>query len=328
MNHVTKKQAVIGSVIVGGLLIFSALFVVSEGKQVVVTQFGKPVRTVTDAGLYVKLPLVNDVRTFDKRILNWDGEPNQVPTRDKKFIMVDTTARWQIVDPLRFIQTVQSEAGAKSRLNAILDGATRDVISGHNLVDAVRNSNDLVEKVRSRGSNLASSGGGVDDVNAVDEEVFGEIEPVQIGREQLSAMIAERAKDDLAPLGIQLIDVQLRRIAYEASVQEKVFARMISERQRIAEKIRSIGQAEKARIEGKIARDLQTIESEGYRSAQDIRGQAEASAAALHVASVKKSPELYRLKRTLAAYENTVDEKSRLILTTDSEFWRLMGDKQ
>ncbi|MCH2534812.1 MAG: protease modulator HflC, partial [Bdellovibrionales bacterium] len=236
------------------IVVYASSYIVREGHQVVITQFGKPVKSVNQAGLHFKLPFIQDVRRIDLRILSWDGYPNQIPTKDKKYIKVDTTARWQIVDPLKFIQTVQNERGAKSRLDAILDGVTRDIISGNNLVEAVRNSNTILDVIEEKRKELKeatkAAADKVGELPEVQEEVAGEVEPIEIGREKLSGLIVDSAKDELEPLGIKLIDVQLKRIAYEDSVQQKVYGRMISERERIAEKILSFGKGERAKIEG------------------------------------------------------------------------------
>ncbi len=250
------------------VVINAATYIIPEGRQVVITQFGKPVKSVREPGLQLKLPFIQEVRMIDLRVLSWDGFPNQIPTKDKKYIEVDTTARWKIVDPLKFIQTVQNERGARSRLDAILDGITRDVISNNNLVEAVRNSNELLETIEKRKVELKKRN--AENKTEVQEEITGEIEKINIGREQLSQLIAESARTELLPLGIDLIDVQLKRISYEDSVQQKVYGRMISERERIAEKIRSYGKGEQAKIEGKTEKDLQLIQSNSYRKVQKI----------------------------------------------------------
>lgn len=295
---------------------FSSGFILPEGRQAVITQFGKPVRSVRDAGLHFKSPFIQDVRMIDLRILNWDGNPNQIPTKDKKYIEVDTTARWKIVDPLKFIQTVQNENGARSRLDAILDGITRDVISSHNLVEAVRNSNTIIETIEKRKQQQDSE---------VDQEEFtGEIELVGIGREKLSQLIVEPARKELEPLGIELIDVQLRRISYERSVQQKVYARMISERERIAGKIRSYGKGEKAKIEGKTQKDLNEIQSQSYRKVQAIHGDAEGKAIAIYAQALNQDPDFYRFSRSLEAYDKALPEETKLLLSSKSKFWQVL----
>lgn len=308
---------------------FSSAFVILEGRQAVITQFGRPIRTVSQPGLHWKLPFIQDVRRIDLRTLTWDGYPNQIPTKDKKYIEVDTTARWKITDPLKFIQTVQDERGAKSRLDAILDGVTRDVISGHNLVEAVRNSNsifDVIEKKKEAAKKLEEAKEAAELVARIEEfeETTGEIERVQIGREQLSRLIIDAARAELAPLGIDLIDVQLKRIAYEESVQKKVYTRMISERQRIAERIRSVGKGEKAKIEGKTDRDLKSIESKAYRQVQSIKGKAEAESIQIYAKSLGQDPAFYRFLKSLEVYEKSLPEESQLLLSSKGRFWQVL----
>ena len=314
-------------VLLCGLALFvvnAAVYSLPEWEQAVITQFGRPVGSaVTKAGLHFKLPLIQKVHRLDKRILNWDGDPNQIPTKDKKYIWVDTTARWRITDPLLFIQTVQTEAGAERRLNGILDSATRDTISNHNLVEAVRNSNALLDKIKIK---LETQKKG-EILPGAEEEVTGEIEPVSVGREELSSIIIQKAKKGLKEFGVDLIDVQLRRIAYEASVEAKVYERMISERQRIAQKIRSVGLGEQAKIQGKINKDLQGIESEAYRKAQTIKGEAEGRAIRIYAQAMNTDPEFYEFIRTLEAYKNGIPQGSALILSTDNKFLELLRKK-
>lgn len=313
---------IVPAAILAYFLSSTVFYTLPEWEQAVITQFGRPVgKPVTEAGLHAKMPFIQRVRRLDKRILNWDGYPNQIPTKDKKYISVDTTARWRITDPLLFIQTVQTESGARARLDGILDAVTRDTISSHNLVEAVRNSNAILDKVNAR---LAAEKRGE---VMPDEEVVGEIEPVALGRESLSGIIIEKARVGLKEFGIELIDVQLRHIAYEASVEAKVYDRMISERQRIAQKIRSEGQGEKSKIQGKINKDLQEIDSSAYRTAQEIRGKAEAQATRVYARSMNADPEFYEFVRTLDAYRKSLPADSTLILSTDSEFLKKLRKK-
>lgn len=296
-----------------------SLFVVTEGEQAIITIFGKPVgETIVDAGLHFKIPW-QDVRFVDKRILTWDGSPNQIPTKDKKYIRVDTTARWQIVDALKFIQAFKNESGAEGKLKSILDSATRDVISNNNLVEAVRNTNSILDKVNKIKDER-------EDEN-LEEEITGEIEAILVGREKLSEIIAINASEELKKVGINLIDLQLRRISYEKSVEQKVYERMISERQRIAQKIRSVGQGEKAKIEGRLRRDLQKIESEAYKQSQEIRGEAEAKATKIYAQSFTKGKDFYEFRRSLEAYDKAIKETSNFILSTDSEFLKVFTGK-
>lgn len=315
MNRPPLLNALIALAVV--VLLNNSMFIISEWEQAVVTQFGRPVgQPRVKAGLHFKMPFIQRVRRFDKRILNWDGYPNQIPTKDKKYIMVDTTARWRIVDPLLFLQTVQNEAGARARLDGILDAAARDTISSHNLVEAVRNSNkilDDVKKAQAKSGKEVVPGG-------EEEEIIGDIEAVTVGRENLSGMIIERGKAGLKEFGIELIDVQLRHISYESSVEAKVYERMISERQRIAQKIRSVGLGERSKIQGKISKDLQKIDSEAYKEAQQLKGAADAKAIRIYAQAMNSDPSFYEFTRTLEAYRKALPPGTKMILSTDNRF--------
>ena len=320
-----KAKVVISSIALVIALIFTAqgFYTLSEGRQAIITQFGRPIgEPITNAGLHFKVPFLQKVQYVDKRILSWDGFPNQIPTKDKKYISVDTTARWRIVDALKFIQTVRNERGAKARLDAILDSATRDVISNHNLVEAVRDSNAIIDKMEALKKEIAERKDSGESL--VEEELFGDIESITTGRERLSERIVESASKELASFGINLIDVQLRRISYEKSVEAKVYERMISERQRIAQKIRSIGQGEKAIIEGRQRRDLQEIRSRGYREAQILKGEGEAKAAAIYARALGQGPRFYEFIKSMEAYKASLKGKSQLILSSDSEFLKYL----
>lgn len=311
--------------LVGLFLLDASTYVIREGQQAVITQFGRPLRVPeTEAGLHLKLPLVQEVHYVDSRILTWDGYPNQIPTRDKKYILVDTTARWRVVDALKFIQTVQSERGAQGRLDAILDAVTRDTISDHNLVEAVRNTNQILNVIEAQrqASKRKLEAGEI--LVAEEEAITGEIEKIGVGREHLSFLIAKGAAAELSSLGIEIIDVQLRRIAYESSVEKKVYERMISERKRIAEKIRSIGKGEQAKIQGKTSRDLQRIDSEAYEKAQRIKGGADAEAIKIYAAAYSKDPEFYAFSRKVEAYRTAIREDARLLLSNGSAFFDLL----
>ena len=293
-----------------GIVLKSTFFEVNEGRQAIITQFGKPVgEPITDAGLHTKIPFIQEARFVDKRILSWDGYPNQIPTKDKKYIKVDTTARWKVVDALKFIQTVRNESGAKARLDAILDSATRDVISNHNLVEAVRNSNAIIQKIEEKKEEIQRMK--AEGKPVIEEGVSGEIEKILVGRENLSGMIVKSAEPELTAFGIELIDVQLRRISYEKSVESKVYERMTSERQRIAQKIRSIGQGEKAKIEGRLERDLREIRSQAYKKAQILRGKGEAKAVKIYAQSLSADPNFYQFLKTMEVYKNSIQERTK-----------------
>lgn len=317
-----------GLLVILTIATFSSAYILTEGQQAIITQFGRPIgEAKTQAGLHFKLPFIQKVQYLDKRILSWDGFPNQIPTRDKKYIIVDTTARWRIEDSLKFIQTVQNERGAKARLDAILDAITRDTISNHNLVEAVRNTNsilDYIEEKRIESKKKVESG---ELLVAEEEEITGEIEKITIGRENLSSMIAKKAAEELKSFGITIIDVQLRRIAYEASVEKKVYERMISERKRVAGKIRSIGEGEKAKIQGKTSRDLQRINSEAYREAQLIKGKAEAESMKIYARALSQDKKFYEFMRTMDAYKEAFKAETGFILSTDSPFLEMFKRK-
>lgn len=317
------KLIVIGFIILFSVIIVSgSVFIVTEGQLAIITELGKPIREpLINAGLYFKIPFFQEVRYVDKRILTWDGFPSEIPTKDKKYIKVDTTARWRVIDALKFIQTVRNERGAKARLDAILDATTRDVISNNNLVEAVRNSNQIVKNIEDAKREIeAKKARG----EAVVEEISGEIEKVTIGREKLSEIIARDAGKELESFGIKIIDVQFRRISYEKSVENKVYERMISERQKIAQKIRSIGQGERAKIEGRVTKDLQGIESEAYKDAQVIRGNGEAKAFKIYAKALSFDPEFYSFVRSLEAYRKSIGSKTKFILSQDAEFLRYL----
>ncbi|MFZ9000209.1 MAG: protease modulator HflC [Bacteriovoracaceae bacterium] len=304
---------------IGLVVLSNSAFIVDEGRQAIITEFGRPIGDpITEANIHFKVPFIQDVRFVDKRILNWDGYPNQIPTKDKKYIKVDTTARWKIIDTLKFIQTVKNENGAKGRLDSIIDGATRDVVSNHNLVEVVRNSNTIIDRVEEMKKIISE---GKEDLSEEVKVLANiQVEKINVGREKLSQMIVDSAQKELNNLGIELIDVQLRRISYEKSVEAKVYERMISERKKIAQKIRSLGQGEKAKIEGRLTRDLQEIESNAYRKAQEIRGKLEAKAMKIYNQALSKGKNYFEFLRSMEAYEKVMKEKSKFILSSDSEF--------
>lgn len=318
------RPGIVIVIVIALLVAANSFFIVREGELALITQFGRiEGAPITDAGLYWKTPFVQDVRYFEKRILTWDGDPNQIPTKDKKYIVIDTTARWRINDVIKYAQAVQTEDGARKRLDGILDGVTRDIISRNNLVEAVRNTNTILERIQAHQQKMQESNDKLEQLE-LEEQITGEIEPITVGREKLSEEILERARPELESLGIELIDVQLRRIAYESSVENKVFSRMISERQRIAEKIRSIGKGEDAKIRGKLDRDLKEIESGAYRKSEEVRGKADAEAIAIYAASIQQQPEYYKFVRSLDAYKRSLAGRAELILTTDNEFLKVL----
>jgi membrane protease subunit HflC len=292
------------------LVLFSnAYYEVNETSQVIITQFGDPVGApVTTPGLHVKIPFIQHANSFDKRFLEWDGSPNQVPTKDKRFIWVDTYARWRIVDPLKFFQRLRDERGAQSRLDDILDGETRNSVARYDLIELVRTSNRNKADVA---------------VESDEENVI--LEPIQKGRKQIEKEILERAASRMANLGIELLDIRLKRLNYVEQVQKDVFARMIAERNRVAELFRSEGEGEAARIRGERERELKRIQSEAYRSAEELRGKADAQATDIYAAAHGRDADFYAFTKSLETYERTMDAKTVFILATDSELLKYMG---
>ncbi|MEJ2108976.1 MAG: protease modulator HflC [Acidobacteriota bacterium] len=290
------------------IIINTSLFIVNETEQVVITRLGEPVRNpITEPGLKIKWPLVETANRFDKRFLEWDGDANQVPTKDKRYLWVDTYARWRIVDPLLFFQRLQNELGAQSRLDDIIDGETRSSVARHDLVEMVRSTNRDPENV------LIGS----------DEEA-AILEEIEKGRNGIVQEILERASKRVEDLGIELIDVRFKRINYVEEVQKDVFDRMIAERKRIAAQYRSEGQGEAARIRGELERDLKKIQSEAYRESQEIRGKADGEATAIYAEAYNRDPSFYSFTKSLETYEKTTDSRTTFILTTDSDLLRYL----
>jgi membrane protease subunit HflC len=290
--------------------ITGAIYIVDETQQVVITQFGKPIgESITSAGLHFKTPLIQQAHYFEKRLLDWDGDPNQIPTKDKKYIWVDTTARWRIVDALKFLQSVGNEMGAHGRIDDIINSATRDVVTSHLLVEAVRNSNRILES-KAEG----------EDVIVTDEA----LERIGVGRHLLENTILEKSKVLAPQYGIEIKDVRIKRINYVEDVRNKVYDRMIAERKRAAEKYRSEGQGKSAEIEGQVAKELKEITSEAYRQAQVIGGRADAEAVAIYAKAYNQDPQFYSFLKTLETYKETIDDKSTVILTTDSDYYKYL----
>ena len=289
------------------------LYVVNEAEQAILTQFGKPVGGVAEPGLHFKMPFVQKVSRFEKRILKWDGDPNQIPTKDKRFIWIDTTARWRIKDPLLFYTTVATERGAMSRLDDIIDSVVRDAVSGRLLVELVR------------GSDYKAQGGG--------EERF-EVEGVEVakenlvGREEIMAGILDKARANTPDYGIELLDVQIKRINYVEQVRTRVYERMINERKKVAAQYRSEGEGEQADILGQMERELKEISSEAYRKVLEVRGGADAEAASIYAKAYNKDEEFYTFLRTLESYKKSIQKNGRLVISTDSDYYRYLKEAQ
>jgi len=287
-----------------------ALFIVDETKQVVITQFGKPVgKPIISGGLHLKAPFIQQANYLEKRLLEWNGDPNQIPTKDKKYIWVDTTARWKIVDALKFLQSMGNELNASSRISDIINSATRDAVTGNLLVEATRDTNRILD----------SKDLGEDAI--VNEEA---LERIETGRQRLTRAILEKAKVLSPQYGIEIMDVRIKRINYVSEVRDKVYDRMVAERKRAAEKYRSEGFGKAAEIEGQIGKELKLITSEAYRQAQSIVGKADAEAINIYAGSYAQNPEFYSFLKTLETYKGTIDEKSTVILTTDSDYYKYL----
>jgi len=306
----TRLAIAVVFVFIAVVVLSSALYTVNETEQVVLTQFGKPVgKPVTTPGLKLKVPFVQTVHPFEKRFLEWDGNPNQIPTEDKRFIWVDSYARWRITDPLLFFQRLHDEQGAQSRLDDILDGETRNTIAKHELIDLVRSTNRpfvVAEDVAELSQPEAA-------------------ERVEYGRDKLTAEVLQNARRRTGDLGIEILDFRIKQINYVDEVRQEVYARMISERKRIAERYRSEGAGEAARIAGEKERQLQVIESEAYRAAQEIRGKADAEAADIYAAAYNRDPDFYRFLKSMGTLEQSFDGDTVLLLSTDSELLRYLN---
>ena len=292
-------------------VIYSAAYMVDETEQVVVTQFGRIVgEPKTDPGLKFKIPFIQKANYFNKNLLEWDGDPGQVPTLDKTFIWVDTFARWKIVEPVKFFQTVNNRFNAVGKLNDIIDPAVRNFITSHHLIEAVRKSN----------RELDTAEVGIEESDRKTRVIYN----IAIGRQKITQGILEQAQPKLTPFGIELVDVKIKRINYVEEVRKSVYGRMIAERNQIAEKFRSEGKGEAQNILGEKERDLQEIESEAFKRAQKIKGNADAEATIIYADAYGRDPEFYSFVQTLDIYREALDKNSSLILTTDSEFLKYL----
>jgi modulator of FtsH protease HflC len=297
------------------LVLTGSLYTVNEIEQVIVTQFGKPVgEPVTTAGLKMKVPFIQEVNSIDKRILEWDGSPTDMPTKDKLYISVDLFARWRIIDPLQYFLRLHDERSAQSRLDDILGSETRNAVAKHELIEIIRTTKD---RVPLQDATLADP----------NNTTVGTLVPIQKGRQQVEKEIIAAAAPKVRVFGIELLDIRFKRINYNASVQPKIYDRMISERRQIAERFRSEGNGEAARILGNRERDLNRIQSEAYRRVEEVRGEADAKAAAIYAAAYNRSPEavqFYEFTRTMDAYKSIIADNTTLILSTDSDLFKFL----
>jgi len=308
------------NIIIAVLIIFIVIilagnpfYVLYENQQAIITMFGKPRgNPITEAGLKLKVPFLEKVYRFEKRILEWDGYPSEIPTKDKKYIWVDTTARWKIVDALKYFKSVSNERGAQAILDGIIDAVVRDAVTSQNLIEIVRSSNRIAENRE----------------QIKKEEEFideGALEKINIGRDKIQTEILEGARKDLGVrYGIELIDVRIKRVNYVEQVRGKVYERMTAERRRAAEKYRSEGRGVRADIEGRTDKELKAILSEAYKESQIIKGQADAKSTKIYADSYSQDPDFFSFLKTLETYENTVDEKTAVILTTEGDYFKYL----
>ena len=294
----------------------SSIYTVSEVEQAIITQFGKPVGDpVTTAGLKVKVPFIQDVNLIDKRVLEWDGNPSDMPTKDKLYVSVDLFARWRIVDPLQYFLRLHDERSAQSRLDDILGSETRNAVAKHELIEIIRTTKD---RVPLRDALLTDAGRELD---------VGSLVPIQKGRKLVEQEIFAEAAEKVRVFGIELLDIRFKRINYNESVRPKIYDRMISERRQIAERFLSEGNGEAARIRGNRVRDLNKIQSEAYRQVEEIRGLADAKATEIYARAYNQSPEavaFYEFTRTMQSYKSIIAENTTLVLSTDSDLFKFL----
>ena len=292
------------------LLLFASAYIVDETEQVVITQFGKVVgEPKQEPGLYVKIPFIQQSNYFPKNLLHWDGDPGQIPTLDKTYIWVDTFARWKIVDPIKYFQTVSNLISAQGRLDDIIGPAVRNFISSYKLIETVRTTNRELDTFEV----------GLEDIV---ETTRSEAYAIKTGRKKITNGILKQAKPKLEKFGIELVDVKIKRINYVEQVRRSVYSRMIAERNQIAEKFRSEGVGESRKILGEKERDLKLITSEAYRVAQEIKGKADAEVTRLFASAYGVDPEFYSFTKTLESYSQALDKDSSIVLSTDSEFFK------
>lgn len=291
------------------VVLLNSLYIVYEYDQVIITQFGEPKGdAVTQPGLHMKVPFIQKANRFEKRWLEWDGDANEIPTKDKKYLWVDTYARWRISDPLVYFQRLRDERGAHSRIDDIIDGETRNAVAGYDLIEIVRSTNREFEE---------SEETAAADISYVVTEIT-------TGREKIAQIILEESSLKAADLGIELRDVRIKRLNYVQEVQRKVFDRMISERKQIASKYRSEGDGESAKIRGEKERELKRIQSEAYRRAQEIKGEADAEATRIYALAYNLDPEFYQFMKTLETYISSMDKETWMLLSTDAEFLKYL----
>ncbi len=307
-----KFAGVIGALVFVVLVVGKPLYTVDEREQAIILQFGKFIGVETEPGLKWKMPFIQNVEFFPKNLLEWDGTPGQVPTRDKTFIWIDSFARWRIVDPLEYYKTVRTETSARERLGAIVEAVTNDFITSNTLIEVVRSSNRLMK---------------AEDIVA--EGMLAQVTKlatVKLGREQMTRGILEQVREKMSPFGIDVVDFRIKRINYVEDVRKKVYERMIAERKQISQQFRSEGMGESKRIEGEKQKELRRIQSEAYRTVEEIKGKADAEATRIYAEAFNRDPEFYSFITTLDLYKKAMDEKTSIIMTTDSELFKYLKD--
>jgi len=299
--------------IIGG----DAIFTVDETQQVVITQFGEPIgKPITASGLKFKIPFIQKVNRFEKRLLQWDGEPTLVNDLEKRYIWIDITARWRIADALNFLESLEgSLINANEKLDKVVNAGTRDIVRQLNLAETVRNTNQLLDSQQQEQTIQNNEEGKRRSVR---------IEKISFGREKMTREILKNSAETLKHFGIELVDVRIKRINYRSDLQKDVYARMISEREQAAEQFRSEGLGERAKIEGKTLKELNVIRSQAYRQVQEIKGKADAEAIGIYAEAYNNDPSFYSFLKTLETYHQTVNEDTVLILSTDSDYYRLL----
>ncbi len=308
----SNRIGLIAALVIGGLFVlYQSIYVVNETEQVVITQFGKPIgEPVTEPGLKIKTPFVQKANFFEKRYMEWDGDPNQIPTKEKKFIFVDSYARWHITDPLQFYKRLTNERGAQSRLDDIIDGETRDQVANHSLEEVVRNTNRQA-----------------DTTAKISEMIEDSLASITVGRDKIQNIIQEKANEETKELGIEILDFRFKRINYVEEVRQRVYDRMKSERIRIADKFRSEGEGEASRINGEKERELNQIQSQAYKEAETIKGKADAEAARIYANAYnrsRQSVELYSFIKSMETFDKTFDTSTTVILSTDSDLFKYL----
>ena len=315
MNRI-KLVAILAVLGIAAFVAMSSIYTVSEVEQPIITQFGEPVGApVTTAGLKVKVPFIQDVNLMDKRVLEWDGNPTDMPTKDKLYISVDLFARWRIADPLQYFLRLHDERSAQSRLDDILGSETRNAVAKHELIEIIRTTKD---RVPLRDTLLTGAG---------PEQDMGSLVPIQKGRKLVEQQIFAEAAEKVRVFGIELLDIRFKRINYNESVRPKIYDRMISERRQIAERFLSEGNGEAARIRGNRVRDLNKIQSEAYRQVEEIRGMADAKATEIYATAYNQSPEavaFYEFTRTMQSYKSIIAENTTLVLSTGSDLFKFL----